>query len=99
MVLLNQQVIELIILHTVLMYLISMILNLISLKTLTFGLWIVLDFYPQNSCTFDKVMNWIELLKPKKQYLHMNYEVDYERILSVVPKNCFPAYDGMKLSV
>ena len=60
-----------------------------------------LRFLPHKThAHFDKVMNWIELLKPKKTILtHMNYEVDYERILSVVPKNCFPAYDGMKLSV
>ena len=45
-------------------------------------------------------MNWIELLKPKKTILtHMNYEVDYDHILSVVPKNCFPAFDGMKVTV
>ena len=29
----------------------------------------------------------------------MNYEVDYDYILSKVPKNCFPAYDGMRIMV
>ena len=39
---------------------------------------------------FDKVMNWIELLKPKKTILtHMNYEVDYDNILSLVQKIVF----------
>jgi len=47
---------------------------------------------------FDKVMNWIEILKPKQTVLtHMNYEVDYDKIMSMVPKNCIAAYDGLKV--
>ena len=45
-------------------------------------------------------MNWIELLKPKKTVLtHMNYEVDYDFILSKVPKIVFKRYDGMKIKI
>ncbi len=72
-------------------------------KLKNLDLWIVdcLRFEPHKThAHFDKVMNWIELLKPKKTILtHMNYEVDYDHILSVVPKNCFPAFDGMKVTV
>ena len=72
-------------------------------KLKNLDLWIVdcLRFLPHKThAHFDKVMNWIELLKPKKTILtHMNYEVDYDYILSLVPKNCFPAYDGMIVKV
>ena len=72
-------------------------------KLKNLDLWIVdcLRFIPHKThAHFDKVMNWIELLKPKKTILtHMNYEVDYDFILSKVPKNCFPAYDGMTITI
>jgi len=49
---------------------------------------------------FDKVMNWIEKLTPKKVVLtHMNYDVDYDYISSLLPKNCLAAYDGLKIKV
>ena len=45
-------------------------------------------------------MKWIKILKPKKTVLtHMNYEVDYDYISSLVPSNCHPAFDGMKVKV
>ena len=66
-------------------------------------LWIVdcLRFKPHKThAHFEKVIKWIELLKPKQTILtHMNYEVDYDFIMSKVPKNCVPAYDGMKVRV
>ena len=66
-------------------------------------LWIVdcLRFKPHKThAHFDKVMEWIELLKPKQTILtHMNYEVDYDYIMSKVPKNCMAAYDGLKVKV
>ena len=47
---------------------------------------------------FDKVMDWIDRLKPKKTVLtHMNYEVDYDHISSLLPRNCEAAYDGLIL--
>ena len=66
-------------------------------------LWIVdcLRFKPHKThAHFDKVMQWMELLKPKQTILtHMNYEVDYDFIMSKVPKNCIAAYDGLKVKV
>ena len=66
-------------------------------------LWIVdcLRFEPHKChAHFDKVMSWIDILKPKKTVLtHMNYDVDYDYIKSISPKNCVPAYDGMILEV
>ena len=45
-------------------------------------------------------MNWIEKLTPKKVVLtHMNYDVDYDYISSLLPKNCLAAYDGLKIKV
>ena len=45
-------------------------------------------------------MKWIEILKPKRAVLtHMNYDVDYDYISSLLPKNCEPAYDGLKIKV
>ena len=45
-------------------------------------------------------MNWLKLIKPKKTILtHMNYEVDYDYINSLLPNNCQAAYDGLKLKV
>ena len=66
-------------------------------------LWIVdcLRFKPHKThAHFDKVMEWMKLLKPKQTILtHMNYEVDYDTIMSKVPKNCIAAYDGLKVKV
>tara|TARA_A200000113_G_C8847107_1_gene348990 strand:- start:185 stop:961 length:777 start_codon:yes stop_codon:yes gene_type:complete len=46
----------------------------------------------------DKVLMWIEKLKPKRSVLtHMNYDVDYDHINSMLPKNCEAAYDGLIL--
>ena len=45
-------------------------------------------------------MDWIKYLKPSKTILtHMNYEVDYDYIMSKVPKNCVAAYDGLKIEI
>ncbi len=75
--------------------------NLNKLKDL--DLWIVdcLRFEPHKShAHFDKVMKWIDIIKPKKTILtHMNYEVDYDHINSLLPENCQAAYDGLKLIV
>ncbi len=75
--------------------------NLKKLRDL--DLWIVdcLRFKPHKShAHFDKVMKWIDLIKPKKTILtHMNYEVDYDQINSLLPENCQAAYDGLKLIV
>ena len=42
----------------------------------------------------------IDRVKPKKAVLtHMNNETDYETISKLLPKNCFAAYDGMKIII
>lgn len=44
----------------------------------------------------DKVLDWVKELKPHKTILtHMNYEVDYDYLSSLLPANCMPAYDGL----
>lgn len=72
-------------------------------KLKNLDLWIVdcLRFKPHKShAHFDKVMEWISIIKPKKTiFTHMNYEVDYDHINSLCPKNCEAAYDGMVLKV
>ncbi len=46
----------------------------------------------------DKVLIWIDELKPKKSVLtHMNYDVDYDHINSLLPSNCEAAFDGLIL--
>ena len=45
-------------------------------------------------------MEWIKFLDPKKTILtHMNYEVDYDYIMSKVPDKCIAAYDGLKIKI
>ena len=49
---------------------------------------------------YEKVMQWIGDLKPKKTvFTHMNYDIDYDYIKSIAPRNCMPAYDGLILKV
>ena len=66
-------------------------------------LWIVdcFRFEPHKShAHFDKVMTWVEKLKPRKVVLtHMNNEMDYEHLTTMLPRNCFPAYDGLTIKI
>ena len=77
--------------------------NLVLKKLENLDLWIVdcLRFEPHKShAHYDKVMKWIEIIKPKKTILtHMNIEVDYDHINSLCPDNCRAAFDGQKLIV
>ncbi len=72
-----------------------------NLKNL--DLWIVdcLRFEPHKChAHYEKVMQWIGDLKPKKTvFTHMNYDIDYDYIKSIAPRNCMPAYDGLILKV
>ena len=60
-----------------------------------------LRFEPHKShAHFDKVMRWVEELKPKKVVLtHMNNEMDYDQLTTMLPPNCFPAYDGLTIKI
>tara|TARA_A100001015_G_C15029506_1_gene732377 strand:- start:568 stop:1344 length:777 start_codon:yes stop_codon:yes gene_type:complete len=66
-------------------------------------LWIVdcLRYKPHKThAHLEKTLRWIEKIKPKKSILtHMNFEVDYEEISKLLPKNCFAAFDGMRIIV
>jgi phosphoribosyl 1,2-cyclic phosphate phosphodiesterase len=45
-------------------------------------------------------MTWVEKLKPRKVVLtHMNNEMDYEHLTTMLPHNCFPAYDGLTIKI
>ena len=72
-----------------------------NLKNL--DLWIVdcLRFEPHKChAHYEKVMQWVGDLKPKKTvFTHMNYDIDYDYIKSIAPRNCMPAYDGLILKV
>ena len=56
-----------------------------------------LRFEPHKShAHLDKVLDWVKELKPNKTILtHMNYEVDYDHLSSLLPANCMAAYDGL----
>tara|TARA_X000000950_G_C13831012_1_gene626173 strand:+ start:285 stop:1061 length:777 start_codon:yes stop_codon:yes gene_type:complete len=66
-------------------------------------LWIVdcLQLNPHKShAHLEKTLSWIKRLKPKKAILtHMSILTDYEDLLSRLPNNCVPAYDGLIISV
>lgn len=47
-----------------------------------------------------KVKAVLENIKPKKTFLtHLSVRVDYETFLNELPKNCAPAYDGLKIEI
>ena len=66
-------------------------------------LWIVdcLRIKPHKThAHLEKTLSWIDRVKPKKAVItHMNNETDYETITKLLPKNCFAAYDGMKIII
>ena len=66
-------------------------------------LWIVdcLRIKPHKThAHLEKTLSWIDRVKPKKAVItHMNNETDYETISKLLPKNCFAAYDGMKIII
>jgi phosphoribosyl 1,2-cyclic phosphate phosphodiesterase len=44
----------------------------------------------------DRVLEWIERVKPKRSYLtHMNHTMDYRTLLRELPPGVEPAYDGL----
>lgn len=51
--------------------------------------------HPSHFSLFD-VLNLIKKIKPKKTILtNLNNQIDYRSVKKVIPKNVFPAYDGM----
>ncbi len=48
----------------------------------------------------EKILNLIKFIKPKYTVLtNLHSSLDYEKLKSKLPKNVFPAYDGMKLII
>lgn len=65
--------------------------------------WIVgcLTFQPHPThAHLDKVLEWIERVKPQRAYLtHMTPSMDYESLRAQLPPHVEPAYDGMVLDL
>tara|TARA_Y100001970_G_scaffold69243_1_gene88327 strand:- start:5472 stop:6230 length:759 start_codon:yes stop_codon:yes gene_type:complete len=75
--------------------------DLDKLKNL--DLWIVGllrdDPHPSHA-GFDKIIEYINYIKPKKTiFTHMTALLDEKTLLSKCPKNVFPGYDGMVIDV
>lgn len=48
----------------------------------------------------DRALGWIERLKPARAYLtHMNHQMDYDRLMAMLPPGVEPAYDGLVLDL
>ena len=48
----------------------------------------------------DTVLHWIRELKPRQTYLtHMSIDLDYDSLCADLPRNVFPAYDGLQIIV
>ena len=66
-------------------------------------LWIVdcVRFEPHYSHShFEQTIAWISKYKPKKAILtHLGAWLDYEKLLSVCPKNVEPGYDGQIINL
>ena len=49
--------------------------------------------------SLEKIIEWVEYIKPKHTYLtHMGTEWDYDKLSNKLPKSIEPAYDGMKIN-
>ena len=71
--------------------------DLLNLNTLIMDcLWFKKSHFAH--FTYDQAIRLVNIIKPKKTILtNMHADVDYKYIKGKVPKNIFPAYDGMKL--
>jgi phosphoribosyl 1,2-cyclic phosphate phosphodiesterase len=66
-------------------------------------LWIVsclMDHPHQTHAHYDKVLGWVERLKPKRTVLtHMGLRMDYDTLRAKLPPHIEPAYDGMVIEL
>lgn len=47
----------------------------------------------------DLTLEWIARVRPRRAYLtHMNHEMDYRRLLAMLPAGVEPAYDGLEFA-
>ena len=50
--------------------------------------------------SFEEILDIIKYLSPERAFLtHMNHTFDYEETLKKLPKNVFPAVDGLKIEI
>ena len=65
--------------------------------------WVVdaLQYRPYYShAHLDLTLSWIKKLQPKKSWLtHMNMSMDYMTLIKELPKNIYPAYDGLVIKI
>jgi len=48
----------------------------------------------------EDVLNLVKILKPKKTFLtNLNNEMDYKKLINILPKNVKPAYDGLSFFI
>ncbi len=74
--------------------------NLATLKYLNYLIidCLRIDKHPSHF-NFQDAINLISILKPKKAILtNLNIDLDYFKLKKNLPKNIFPAYDGMSFS-
>ena len=58
-----------------------------------------LDKHPTHF-NIDEALYVINLLKPKKAILtNLHYDLDYDFLISKLPKNVLPAYDGLEINL
>lgn len=65
--------------------------------------WIVDCLSKKNKpahANIEQVLKWVDELKPKMTYLtHMDFTMDYDTLLSELPDNIRPAYDGLEIRI
>ena len=48
----------------------------------------------------EQTLGWIEKFKPRRAILtHMSPHLDYDELVSILPKNIEPAYDGLVIEL
>ena len=74
--------------------------NLVYLKNLNFLILDCLKFSKHPShLNLDEALNLINLTKPKKAILtNLHTDLDYYKLRDQLPKNVFPAYDGLSFN-
>jgi len=77
------------------------IVNFDILKNLNYLILDCLKFDKHPShFNLDEALYVIKLLKPKKTILtNLHYDLDYDFLISKLPKNVLPAYDGLKINL
>ena len=57
------------------------------------------NYHPSHFNLTD-VLELIKIIKPKKTFLtNLHNDIDYTKIKKIIPKNVFPAYDGLSFNI